>query len=54
MDSSVFKAEGTTCPGTLHVATTENGDDCHHQAVPGDTGAQTGPDEMLNWLGGEL
>lgn len=50
----MFKAEGTTCPGTLHVSTTENRDDCHHQAVPGDTSAQTRPDEMLNWLGGEL
>lgn len=51
MDSSMLKAEGrAACPGMLHVASVENGDDCHHQAVSGDSGAQTGPDEMLNWF----
>lgn len=54
MDSSKLKALGaeggtTTCPDTLRVATTENGDDIQHQAVPGDTGAEGGPNEMLNW-----
>lgn len=46
-----MQAEGATCPDTLHVATTENGDDCHRHAVPGDAGAEA---EMFNWLRGDL